>query len=171
MDPCWAQVTQAIVSGQGDEDDAVEAISMFQEFAECPSPLLDKALSQILMWALQLGSMQQQPFVVRRAAIRVSASLLLYRTNPANKSRPVAQHSSLMLRHASSVWHCQWDACHSWRMSEMSIVWEQNVPASRDLGCPCPFVFAVPYGSHSKASPPTAAATTYIFSCGKSSPL
>ena len=65
-------MAQAMVAQGAAEDEAVAAMSMFAEFAECPAPLLGKSLHDIIMWALQVGSMQQLPLRLRRAAIQVS---------------------------------------------------------------------------------------------------
>ena len=66
------QVAQTVVASQADEDAALDAINMLVELAECPAPLLQKSLPDILSWALQVGAAQQLSLDVRQAALQVA---------------------------------------------------------------------------------------------------
>lgn len=69
-------MAQNLVSNAAAEEDAaIAALNLFQEFLECPSPLLGKQLAPMLAWALETAGSQQQGVDVRRAAMQVGLSL------------------------------------------------------------------------------------------------
>lgn len=69
--PRLLQISQAIVASQSNEEEAEAALRMFAEFAECPAPLLGKAVSDILTWSLQVGSSRQLSTELRHQALQV----------------------------------------------------------------------------------------------------
>lgn len=60
------------MASQSNEEEAEAALRMFAEFAECPAPLLGKAVSDILTWSLQVGSSRQLSTELRHQALQVT---------------------------------------------------------------------------------------------------
>ena len=69
-----AQVVQGVVGSSQDEDDAVAALGLLAELAECPAALVgSRSLPDMATWCFGLATARNAPLAVRHAAMQVRA--------------------------------------------------------------------------------------------------
>ncbi|KAK9799405.1 hypothetical protein WJX73_003839 [Symbiochloris irregularis] len=90
--PQFLAMAQSLVAdAAAEEAAAIAALNLFQEFLECPSPLLGKQLTPVLAWTLEVGASQQQSADVRRAAMQVVETAATNKPKQFARSLPPAR--------------------------------------------------------------------------------